>query len=279
MMIYCGAFFCEFELEIENIKKTNFDPISLAKQALQYIEVKLQELFQWLKKFKFNSVEEEIYFFKEWKFKITSKYIFYKRILDIESNSPSSSKKLKIRHYEKALNNCYQFSKLDKEFYKYYRSGNSHHDHLYFIRNSKKQAANQDISSINFDKRLCTSHDLKVASIIANDILEIYLEDKIDEINNSCKTNHPAVKSNLNWTGTKIEIVELIYCLHNQKLFNGGNTDIKEIAAQFSNAFNIELDESIYRCYTDIKNRSSVKTKFLHSLSENFNNKIIEEER
>ena len=53
MMIYCGAFFYEFELEIEHIKKTNFDPISLAKQALQYIEVKLKELFQWLKKFKF----------------------------------------------------------------------------------------------------------------------------------------------------------------------------------------------------------------------------------
>lgn len=279
MMIYCGAFFYEFELEIEHIKKTNFDPISQAKQALQYIEVKLKELFQWLKKFKFNSVEEEIYFFKEWKFKITSKYIFYNRILDIESNSPSSSKKLKIRHYEKALNNCYQFSKLDKEFYKYYRSGSSHNDHLYFIRNSEKQASNLDISLINFDKRLCTSHDLKVASIIANDILVIYLEEKIEEINNSCNSNHPAVKSNLNWTGTKIEIVELIYCLHNQKLFNGGNTDIKEIAAQFSNAFNIELDESIYRCYTDIKNRTNVKTKFLHSLSENFNNRIIEEER
>lgn len=279
MMIYCGAFFYEFELEIEHIKKTNFDPISLAKQALQYIEVKLKELFQWLKKFKFNSVDEEIHFFKEWKFKITSKYIFYNKLLDIESNSPSNSKKLKIRHYEKALNNCSQFSKLDKEFYKYYRSGSSHNDHLYFIRNSEKQTTNQDVSLINFDKRLCTSHDLKVASIIANDILEIYLEEKIDEINSTCNSNHPPVKSNLNWTGTKIEIVELIYCLHNQKLFNGGNTDIKEIAAQFSNAFNIELDESIYRCYTDIKNRSNVKTKFLHSLSENFNNRIIEEER
>ena len=279
MMIYCGAFFYEFELEIEHIKKTNFDPISQAKQALQYIEVKLKELFQWLKKFKFNSVEDEIHFFKEWKFKITSTYIFYNKILDIESNSPSNSKKLKIKHYEKALNNCSQFSKLDKEFYKYYRSGSSHNDHLYFIRNSEKQTTNQDISLINFDKRLCTSHDLKVASIIANDILEIYLEEKIDEINSTCNSNHPPVKSNLNWTGTKIEIVELIYCLHNQKLFNGGNTDIKEIAAQFSNAFNIELDESIYRCYTDIKNRSNVKTKFLHSLSENFNNRIIEEER
>ena len=210
-MIYCGAFFYEFELEIEHIKKTNFDPISLAKQALQYIEVKLKELFQWLKKFKFNSVDEEIHFFKEWKFKITSKYIFYNKLLDIESNSPSNSKKLKIRHYEKALNNCSQFSKLDKEFYKYYRSGSSHNDHLYFIRNSEKQTTNQDVSLINFDKRLCTSHDLKVASIIANDILEIYLEEKIDEINSTCNSNHPPVKSNLNWTGTKIEIVELIY--------------------------------------------------------------------
>ncbi|MBP2281715.1 hypothetical protein H4V97_000033 [Flavobacterium sp. CG_23.5] len=275
----CNDFFYEFELEVEHIKKTNANPITQAKLALEYIEIKLKELFLWLEKFIFNSKEDEIHFFKELKFKITSKYIFFNRILDIESKSPSNSKKLKIKHYEKALNNCFQFSKQDKEFYKYYRSGSIHNDHLYFIRNSEKQTSNLDISLINFDKKLCTSHDVKVANIIANDILEIYLEEKIEEINSSPNSNHQTAKSNLNWTGSKIEMVELIYGLHNLKMFNGGNTDIKEIAGQFSKTFNIVLDDSIYRCFQDIKNRKTIKTKFLHSLSENFNNKIVEEEQ
>lgn len=277
MQIYCDAFFCEFELEIEKIRKTTTDPISQAKQALQYIEVKLKELFKWLKKYVFNSIEEEIHFFKELKFKITSKCIFYKNILDIESNSPPNSKTLKIRHYEKALNICYQFSKKDKEFYKYFRSGSSYNDHLYFIRKSDKQIINSDVILINFDKKVCTSHDLKVASIIANDILVIYLEEKIDQINNSCSTTHPAIKSKLTWTGTKIEMVELIYSLYYQKIFNGGKAEIKEIAEEFSRAFNIQLDNSIYRCFTDIKNRPDPKGKFLNGLSENLDENINDE--
>ncbi|MFV5701721.1 RteC domain-containing protein [Flavobacterium sp. XS2P12] len=277
MQIYCDAFFCEFESEIEKIKNTTIDPISQAKQVLQYIQVKLKELFKWLKKYIFNSIEEEIHFFKELKFKITSKYIFYKKILDIESNSPSNSKKLKIRHYEKELNICFQFSKKDKEFYKYFRSGSSYNDHLYFVRNSDKQIINSDIVLINCDKRLCTSHDLKVASIIANDILEIYLEEKIDQINNICSTTHPSKTSKLTWTGTKIEIVELIYSLYYQKTFNGGKAEIKEIAEEFSRAFNIQLDNSIYRCFTDIKNRPDPKGKFLNGLSENLDKNINDE--
>jgi hypothetical protein len=268
MQAYCETFFCEFELEIEKIKKAIIDPIHQAQQALQYIYIKLKELFKWLKKYIFNSIEEEIHFFKELKFKITSKYIFYKKLLDIESNSPSKSKKLKIRHYEKELNICFQFSKKDKEFYKYFRSGSSYNDHLYFVRNSDKQIINSDIVLINCDKRLCTSHDLKVASIIANDILVIYLEEKIDELNNSSNTKHPAIKSKLTWTGTKIEIVELIYSLYYLKLFNDGEAEIIEIAEEFSRAFNIKLDKSIYRCFTDIKNRPYPKGKFLNGLSD-----------
>ena len=201
-------------MEIENIINTYFDTIIHAKQALLYIEKKLKELFKWLKKYVFESVEDEIHFFKELKFKITSKYIFYKKILEIEFNSPTNNKKLKIRYYEEVLNTCYQFSNKDKEFYKYFRSGSSYNDHLYFIRNSNKQIINSNIISINFDVKLCTSHDLKVASIIANDILEIYLEEKIDEINNSYNTKLLDTKSKLTWTGTNIEMVELIYSLY-----------------------------------------------------------------
>ena len=269
MKIYCDAFFCEFELEIEKIKKETTDPISQAKQAIQYIEIKLKELFKWLKKYIFNSIEEEIHFFKELKFKIISKCIFYKKLLDIESISPLNSNKQKLKHYEKALDICYQFHKKDKEFYKYFRSGSSYNDQLYFVRNLDKQIINSDINSIYFDKKLCTSHDYKLASIIANDLLEIYLEEKIEQINNSCTIKHPARKSKLSWTGTKIEIVELIYSLYYQKIFNGGKAEIKEIAEEFSIAFNIQLDNSVYRCFTDIKNRPTPKGKFLNGLSEN----------
>ncbi|TRX03243.1 hypothetical protein FNW12_01790 [Flavobacterium gawalongense] len=49
---------------------------------------------------------------------------------------------------------------------------------------------------------------------------------------------------------------------------------MKEIAEEFSRAFNIQLDNSIYRCFTDIKNRPDPKGKFLNGLSENLDENI-----
>jgi hypothetical protein len=82
----------------------------------------------------------------------------------------------------------------------------------------------------------------------------------------------------MNWTGNKIDLTEVIYALHHQKVINGGNIEIKELATYFGKVFNIDLEETIYRNYTDIKNRKNVKTKFLNHLSEDLNIKIIEEE-
>ena len=109
-------------------------------------------------------------------------------------------------------------------------------------------------------------------------MLSAYLEDKLEKIKNSCSIEYPSLIPNLNWTGNKIDLIEIIYALHHQKVINGGNIEIKELATYFGKVFNIDLEENIYRSYVDIKNRKTVKTKFLNNLSENFNSKIIEEE-
>ena len=225
----------------------------------------------------FESVVEEIYFFKELKPKLVSKLIFYKNILKLESNLPISIK-LKKKCFEKSLDKVYQQSRKDKDFYQYYRSRATHKDEYYFIRNYDKSNVNYDCSLVNYDEKLCSTHDYKVAILIANDLLLTHLEDKLEELNNSCNIKHPSLKTNLNWTGNKIDLIEVIYALHHQKVINGGNIDIKDLAVHFGFVFNIDLEENIYRSYVDIKNRKTVKTKFLHHLSENFNTKIVEEE-
>ncbi|WP_363317311.1 RteC domain-containing protein [uncultured Lutibacter sp.] len=40
----------------------------------------------------------------------------------------------------------------------------------------------------------------------------------------------------------------------------------------------IELEDSIYRIYQDIKIRKTVRTKFLNSLADNLNQKLTEED-
>ena len=270
-------FFIAFENDFENLKLSYSDIINQATALIQFIERKIKELFNWLKLHVFESADTEIYFFKELKPKLISKLIFYKEVLKLESNMPSP-KKLKMRHYEKALDKTFQNSKKFREFKQYYRSKSTCNDAVYFVRNKNKSIICDVTFEVNFDFDICSSHDHKLALIMSNDLFSDYVENKIEAINNSCNLHHPSLQSNLNWTGTKIELVELIYALNQQKVFNGGNTDIKEIAAVVGKMFNIDIEESIYRSYTDIKNRKTGHTKFLNSLSESLNNKIIAEE-
>lgn len=278
MQNFCGEFFCKIDSEILKIETTTSSPICQAKQLSNYLEEKLNELFTWLENYHFNSMEEEIYFFKELKSRLTSKYIYYHKIIEIESNAPPTNKKLKIKYYKEVIMACHLASKKDNEFHKYYRSGFTHNDHLYFTRNGTKQTVNKHITRIFIDVKRCSLYDYNVATILANDKLSEYYEEKIEEINNSANTKSQTLQSNLNWTGSKVDLVELVYALHQSKIINTGNVDVKELAVTLGKMFNVDIEDNVYRFYQDIKARKAVKTKFLNTIAENLNQKMMEED-
>ena len=209
---YYLNFFSEFEKEYQNIKTTNSDSIVIAHKVTGLIETRSKELFKWLKKHKFSSPEEEIYFFKDLKPIFISKLIYYKTVLSIETNLPTS-KKNKIKFYEDALNLIQENTNKNRKFYEYYRARASHKDNIYFLRNCDANILKRDCSLINYDVKLCTTHDYNMAIMIANDILTNYLENKIEQSENNCTTVHPSIQQTVNWTGTKIYLIELIYGL------------------------------------------------------------------
>jgi hypothetical protein len=277
MNTFCNIYINEFEIEYQKIKITYTNIIKKCYAVIEFIEKKLEDLFLRIRKHKFDEISDEIYFFKVIKPTIVAKLIYYKTILKIEIDLPSS-KKNKIRAYEKAINNIYRYSKENKTFYTYYRSRATYNDALYFVRSKKKVIFKQDCNCINLDSKLSTSHDYIMAKMIANDMITEYLENRIEELEKNYSTILPN-NTVLNWSGSKVDLVELVYSLHHSKAFNNGNSDIKEIAAYFSKMFNIEIEDSIYRSYLDIKSRKIDRTKFLKQLSDTLNHKINEEEK
>ncbi len=274
MQNFCGELFCKIDSEILKTETTISSPICQAKQLSKYLEEKFNELYIWLDSYVFKSVEEEIYFFKELKSRLTSKYIYYHKIIEIESNAPPTNKKLKVKYYKEVITDCHLASKKDNEFYKYYRSGFIHNDHLYFTRSGTKQTINKHITRIFIDVKRCSLYDYNVATILANDKLSEYYEEKIELINKNVNMK----QSNLNWTGSKVDLVELVYALHNSKIVNSGNVDVKELAVSLGKMFNVDIEDNIYRFYQDIKSRKIVKTKFLNTIAENLNQKMMEED-
>src|SRR5690606_2173016 len=124
-------------------------------------------------------------------------------------------------------------------FYKYYRTSNSFIDEKLFVREKHDLKLSLDTVYFETDHRFSTSHDYKVAKIIANDQIQVYVEDQL--------SSKKKVKKNdsysLNWTGSKTALTELIYALYLQGIFDNGNADIKNIAKTFESVFNINLGD------------------------------------
>ncbi len=261
-------YFNEFEREYEVLKNASDDVLMVSLEIIHYIEKKLKEMFIWLKKHVFKTLQEEIYFFKELKPRMVSKLLYYKELLNLESSLPPS-KKNKRKHYDELLSKINQYVVSNKEFYQYYRSRTTVKDEDLFVRRSYKNIVRDDCCLINFDSKLCTSHDFNVAIIIANDMFTSYLENKLDELNGNITTKYIPTNNKITWTGTKIELAEIIYGLYYKKVLNSGRVDIKEIARTLCIAFNIEMDDkTLYRYLQDIKKRYPINAIFLQSLSD-----------
>ena len=270
-------YFNEFEREYEVLKNASDDVLNVSLEIIHYIEMKLKEIYKWLKKYVFPSVQEEIYFFKELKPRMVSKLLFYKELLKLEASLPPSKKK-KRKHYEELLATIHQYVLTNKEFYEYYRSRSSFRDEELFVRHCYKDIIKYDCCLINFDSKLSTSHDFNVATIIANDMFTSYLENKLDELNGKCKFNVSQIDYKFNWTGTKVDLTEMVYGFQATGSINNGNFDLKEFAIFLGTMFNVEIDSNLYGNYSDIKSRKVSKTRFINTMSDKLIEKMDNED-
>ena len=81
------------------------------------------------------------------------------------------------------------------------------------------------------------------------------------------------LNSNLNWTGSKTNLIELVYALQSSGSINSGTADIKEIALMLERVFNIDLG-NYYQTFTEIRSRKSNPTKFIDNLKESLINRL-----
>ncbi len=270
-------YFNEFEREYEVLKNASDDVLTVSLEIIHYIEKKLKELYKWLKNHVFKTLQDEIYFFKELKPRMVSKLLFHKELIKLEASLPPSKKK-KRKHYDGLLSSIHQYVITNKEFYEYYRSRTSFSDEDLFVRHCYKDIIKYDCCLINFDSKLSTSHDFNVATIIANDMFTSYLENKLDELNGKCKFNSTQINHKFNWTGTKVDLTEMVYGFQAAGSINNGNFDLKEFAIFLGAMFNVEIDSNLYGNYSDIKSRKIPKTRFINTMSEKLIEKMDDED-
>lgn len=249
------------ESEENNIFQKSISIISL-------LESTFDKLKEFVSNYNFDDQQDEITFFKETKPQLFSILIYHRKIYNLEMRMPTGSYLDKKSYLEGMLARIKYFFDTNADFYQYYRSGSTHLDKYYFLRGKPDIQLILDCFYFERDSKFSTSFDFKVAKMIANERLTVYINNKLLNINN-LEHNIPErlnlPKARLTWTAKKAELVEQIYAWDSAGCFNNGNTNIKELAEYIETVFNINLGD-FYHTFLEIRERRGSRTQFLDKL-------------
>ena len=245
------------------------DQIKKCEQAITIILKSSNELKKITTKSNFKTETEEIQFFKEIKPQFTSKLIYFNRVYKIEMKKPNGGNRILKKYYNNELLKLKAFFDNELEFYQYFRSSSTYLDYKYFLRGKFDIKLALDSYYFETDTSFSTSHDFKVATILANDLIQLYLENQLLMLDNNEYSEKSQRKPNvkMTWTGSKVALVELMYALQTEGVFNNGAADLKEIAEYFEHIFEIDLGQ-YRRVFLEIRARKSDKTKFINTLND-----------
>lgn len=218
----------------------------------------LRELKEFTRTYRFSDATEEIQFFKEAKPVLLSHYYYHKDLFALRQWEAFSAPEKSRSHYQRLLRTMQAYTERHKLFHLYCLSGATYLDEFYFRRRPHHE------ENIHADEQFSTDYDRKLARILANEMLRTNLR----QLLRNDPDADPATAA-LTWTGSKTDLIELIYALHYAEPFNKGTASIKLLASTFEKIFHVTLGD-YYRTFQDIRLRKKSQAPFLELLRDKF---------
>ena len=276
MDIYCKQLLADLEKQLNFISEESDDLIKRAELSVGVCQRVIAKLRNFILKYKFKDESEEIHFFKEVKPLFCGKLYYFISVYDIESRKPQDSGyKVSKEYLENEVERLRHYFREHIDIYKYYRTESTYLDHKYFVRGIPDVKISVTSHYFGTDLQFSTSHDFQIAMIRANSTIHIYLQEQLKELeqNEVIGISQDTPKIRLQWTESKVALVELLYALHSQGVFNNGKAELKDIADFLEKHFEIELGQ-YYRTFLEVRARKNGRTKFLDSLKESLLKKM-----
>lgn len=270
--------FNRYKKSIALIEKSNLSNLTNIKQGIKLSRECLNEFSSLVRSKNFPSKKDEITFFKYQKPYVEGRLQYFKKLHNYLLEKPVSG----ISKQQKFIN--IELNKLDSkkckqlEFVKYYRLDEDKLDHLYFLRGIDQLELFVDTSHHFKDPLFTTSRDLLVSKIIAHDLLIEFYNNELEYLKNKkikpiIEEVKPDIFNDLQWTGTKTELIELIIALNESGCLRNGNSDLNKIVKVCEELFNLDLG-NIRKTFDQIKARKKDSTKFLDKLVQSLSNKL-----
>lgn len=268
----------KFEKEILILQDSPVQQVKVTHKGISLCNRFLSELKDQVEKEDFETVAEEIHFFKEVKPAVMSYLIYFTEVRSCEIKKPKAGISFQIRFFEKEIKKINKFFYRNIDFSHYMELGHSYLDHQLFTRNYHNNFPFTPLVDYYHFPEFSTSHDMLWAKIKAIHRLLHYIRKSLEELRPgqnliSPEKKHPV----LLWTSSKTALTELIYALYSDGALNHGTADLSTITTSFEDFLNIKLD-NVYKTYSEIKARKGSKTKFLEELMVNLQHKMNRED-
>lgn len=251
---------------MEALKQNSVESDSLlakAERNYKVVHTTLTELQQFISDYSFEDKQEEIQFFKNVKPQFHKELFYWAEIAQIEANKPISGSKEHKHYTSMLLDAINHYLRRNRWLQTYYKLGNISQDETLFIREADYGPFLPD-GHIDADNIFSTTASSTLARILAQEEVAQWL--------NSSKSDDEQEKGDqrpkLTWTGSKAQLIELVYALESYGIFNNGKTNVKEIMKYFQYCFNVDKVSNYYGYFQTMRIRKKDRTPFLNALVE-----------
>ena len=211
----------------------------------------------------FDSISDEMYFFKHTKQIPLRHLIYFSEIRSFEIQFPKADKDCQRKFIRKKIQKVNRFFIYNLDFTQYTDSEETHFDKEYYTRDYLE---NFHITTSKFyfqDPEFCTPRDMLLGKYKAYDYLVTYFDEKKDRVRNGLNGKHKSIKSmeKIDWPFSNTDYVELLYALCSKGLGKQNNQGIMQVSKKLEQLFNIE-PKDIYKTYQDIKKRKNSRIAY-----------------
>lgn len=243
----------EVEAEIHRIEATDANNLKKSLQASRVLGSAFERLKIFITGYRFRDDAEEIYFFKHIKPGLCSHLVYYRKVYNIEMNRPVGSIETQRTYLLHELDRIHDFQQKRQDFYRYLRSGATSLDCIYFMRGKTDMELYLESFYYERDPQFSTNCDFKVARIMANEMLQGYLQTELEALEFRILRPGESLKNKINISAKKTDIIELIYGLDGIDFF--GQTPLTIVAAHVEETYGIRLG-NISRAFSEMKLRN-----------------------
>ena len=259
MKEYIKMLYDDMQADLHPYEDLNVSPIKRLTGKLDTIVKATEALKQYVNTDPFTSSQDEIDYFKYEKPLFISEQFFAQHLFNIETKRRQLSEETETRsYYEQELGYIRHYFTQNQFLYQYFQLQATELDSLLFLRGAETSPVILP-ETPDLDPKFSTKGDYFFAKFIAYERIQEYLAGELYP-----STEREKLKMALNWTGDKMNLIEIAYAIYDTAQINHGEIDLKDIIDWLEVTLNISLSR-FYRMFNEMKNRKSVSsTRYLN---------------